>query len=1455
MQIKTQKQITILQNKAQKVADQLNEEVVAIAKGIQHIQTQTGVVYQLNAENFDAKKLTLIAKKIGDDLEVTLEESVVVFDNYFNVCGTDLSCLVSLPTEDGGLYHIVADAFFTLEDGTQVVYFYGEQSIVATESSAASTKGNQSFFDVINSNIEIVAIVTAVAVVVASSGGSGGGSDDGDDGDDDNKTLEQPIVQVAEVNATENEAKDENHITVKAELGSKVTITFSANGKTVTKIIESASGNHDKVSALTVDELNTLSDGLISISAVAVKDGVASSAGTGSFTLDTVAPIFDQQPTAINTDINTPITTTIYDAQATDQNGNADEGITYSIKGTNANKFEITANTGVVTYKTMQTSVHIDAITIVATDVAGNESLQNITVAVVNKPTIQVAEVNTTENEAQDENQITIKAEAGSKVTITFSANGKTVIKVIESASGNHDKVSALTVDELNTLGDGLISISAVAVKDGVASSAGTGSFTLDTVAPIFDQQPTAINTDINTPITTTIYDAQATDQNGNADEGITYSIKGTNADKFEITADTGVVTYKTMQTSVHIDAITIVATDVAGNESLQNITVSVVNNPTIQVAEVNATENEAQDENQITIKAEAGSKVTITFSANGKTVIKVIESASGNHDKVSALTVDELNTLGDGLISISAVAVKDGVTSSAGTGSFTLDTVAPIFDQQSTAINMNTHTPIATTIYDAQATDQNGNADEGITYSIKGTNADKFEITADTGVVTYKTIQTSERDDTITIVAADIAGNTVEKVVTVSVKNLMRGFTIDGGNGGYASGWSTSSAGDINGDGLDDLIVSSYLDGTTPDGSRNRSGNSYVVFGKIDETIVDLSAVVSGTGGFVVHGNGGNPGDWSGWSVSSAGDVNGDGLDDLIIGVRNAWGGPKEDREYSGNSYVVFGKTDGTAVNLSAIGTDGFAIEGATDREQNGFSVSSAGDVNGDGLDDLIVASAYFNKAEGRVYVVFGKTDGVTVDLANIGTSGFVIKGEDVQNWWTGRSVSSAGDVNGDGLDDLIISAYYANLEAGKSYVVFGKIDKNDINLLDIVSGTGGFVINGENDGDLSSCSVSSAGDVNGDGLDDLIVGAHKATSNNKAETGKTYVVFGKTDKNAVNLSTIALGTGGFVINGENAGDWSGWSVSSAGDVNGDGLDDLIIGAKKANSGNGKSYVVFGKANEDSVNLSAIVAGTGGFVINGESAEDESGHSVSSAGDVNGDGLDDLIVGAYLVNHSLQEGKGRSYVVFGKTDTAAVHLADVSAGQGIIGHAIDFQGNQSEYSGTSADELFVAGEGDNILIGNGGTDVFNAGAGNDTIIIDSNNLTKLYSNTLSNNLLARVDGGGDIDTLKLSGSNLRLDLTHIDNGRIQDIEVIDLTGSGDNTLILNLNDLLDISSSTNILKVIGNSGDKVDIELNDNAFVQNSASETKDGITYHVYSNANASTAELWIDQGLGVI
>ena len=107
----------------------------------------------------------------------------------------------------------------------------------------------------------------------------------------------------------------------------------------------------------------------------------------------------------------------------------------------------------------------------------------------------------------------------------------------------------------------------------------------------------------------------------------------------------------------------------------------------------------------------------------------------------------------------------------------------------------------------------------------------------------------------------------------------------------------------------------------------------------------------------------------------------------------------------------------------------------------------------------------------------------------------------------------------------------------------MFGKKDNTTIDLSDIVAGIGGFVINGESSGDFSGISVSNAGDVNGDGLDDLIVGAQYASPTNKIHAGKSYVVFGKKDTDHIELSDIAAGIGGFVINGESANDVSGYS------------------------------------------------------------------------------------------------------------------------------------------------------------------------------------------------------------------------------------------------------------------------------------------------------------------------
>jgi hypothetical protein len=526
----------------------------------------------------------------------------------------------------------------------------------------------------------------------------------------------------------------------------------------------------------------------------------------------------------------------------------------------------------------------------------------------------------------------------------------------------------------------------------------------------------------------------------------------------------------------------------------------------------------------------------------------------------------------------------------------------------------------------------------------------------------------------------------------------------------------------------------------------------------------------------------------------------------------------------------VVFGKTDGTAINLSAIapssgnGTGGFVINGQSASDQSGYSVSAAGDVNGDGLADLIIGAYGSDPASlsdaGRSYVVFGKTDGTAINLSAIapssgnGSGGFVINGQAALDY-SGYSVSAAGDVNGDGLADLIVGARYGDpaslSDAGRSYVVFGKTDGTAINLSAIApssgNGSGGFVINGQAASDYSGISVSAAGDVNGDGLTDLIVGAD--TSGRLA--GRSYVVFGQTDGTAVNLSAIADGSGGFVINGETAGDVSGYSVSAAGDVNGDGLADLIVGAYGANAYAGRSYVVFGKANGTAVDLSAIANGTGGFVINGQSAGDYSGYSVSAAGDVNGDGLADLIVGAYGANGSA----GLSYVIFGKTDTGAVNLADVVTG-GDAAHAIDYSGTTGHdtHIGTAAAEIILGGVGNDTLDGGGGGDVLNGGVGDDTLIVDGLLVAALGAGSRfdsASGLVARVDGGGGFDTLRLTrGASLNLTIANAAAGapeigsRLANIERIDLaTDRNANILTLSAADVIDMAG----MNLINNSG------------------------------------------------
>jgi len=312
--------------------------------------------------------------------------------------------------------------------------------------------------------------------------------------------------------------------------------------------------------------------------------------------------------------------------------------------------------------------------------------------------------------------------------------------------------------------------------------------------------------------------------------------------------------------------------------------------------------------------------------------------------------------------------------------------------------------------------------------------------------------------------------------------------------------------------------------------------------------------------------------------------------------------------------------------------------FHGETEGDQFGISVSSAGDVNGDGYPDIIVGANANDEAgpsAGKVYIFFGGPEMDTLpDVTILGRPGEFF----------GVSVAGAGDVNQDGFDDVIIGAHF-NSEvfnrAGRAAVYFGGSPMDTV--ADVI-------MYGENALDYFGISVSSAGDIDQDGFDDVMVGAYKYDSPAADDVGKVYIYFGGASMDPLPDVTIT---------GANPGERFGCSVSSAGDVNNDSYDDIVVGAYSYDEGTqinlGRTYIFLGGNPVDTIP---------DVIMSGETDNEYFGWSVSSGGDINDDGFDDVLVGAYGFKYGDSTSAGKIYVFFGGSPMDDVPDFTVTAGR-----------------------------------------------------------------------------------------------------------------------------------------------------------------------------------------------
>lgn len=611
-----------------------------------------------------------------------------------------------------------------------------------------------------------------------------------------------------------------------------------------------------------------------------------------------------------------------------------------------------------------------------------------------------------------------------------------------------------------------------------------------------------------------------------------------------------------------------------------------------------------------VSLKGNSGANVL-----TGTTDNNILDGGSGNDTLISGGGLDKLfGGEGDDQIVVLSVTGLAGLTIDGGSGTDTLKFFGPMNADltliPNTAIQGIERIDMSSggsSMLTVSAQDVDALSDSSAALFVVGDANDQVKFTGTVSFAGYEAVDGVDYktytygsskvyvDNDIEVLANPIAP------LLLAVLDDSQGFRIDGTVVGEGFGTRPSGVGDINQDGFEDVLMVGGQTAYLLYGQNSAYDGPVSAKNPVGASVAELS-VNSGVSA----------------TVSGLGDFDGDGVVDFAVGDWGASFG----QTGSGGAYIIYGDSSGVIDQSSLWTLDSasaarFAGSSFGEGASGYRGLNSAGDMNGDGYDDLLVSAS----SSGNAYVAFGRSDQPSTISGGAldGTDGFVFKRLNAVTS-VGKTVSGNSDFNGDGYSDIVIGS---NTDA---HVIFGHNGAFDAELQGPeLDGTTGFTFTG------GSFIVGQGGDFNGDGFDDFVLSTPTATIDNQNNAGAVYVVFGKQTGFPTTFNVSQLnGSNGFKVIGM-AGHEAGESVSLSGDFNADGFDDLLIGAPgwSGQNDDGSAFVIFGHGDTTSAALSlGDIDGISGFEIKGVNSFDGTGTGVSSA-DLNGDGFDEIIIGS----------------------------------------------------------------------------------------------------------------------------------------------------------------------------------------------------------------------------------